>query len=137
VGGRGFGPPDRAVEVTRRKVVTNFHHHVEWPEHARATHAEERLASLQQRIDAAGPLQDAVNALLQPPLFQSAYLRGYGTLYSAAYRPRSGGVELLWPGQRWAQTMDAFVDGQREIVYAPGGYALAGQQDRSALEDFT
>jgi predicted choloylglycine hydrolase len=132
-----FVAPDRAVEVTRRKVVTNFQHQVEWPEHARATRAEERLASLQQRIDASGPLQDAVNALLQPPLFQSAYLRGYGTLYSAVYRPRSGAVELLWPGQRWAQTMDSFVDDRREIVYAPGGYALAGQQDRAVMQDLT
>jgi predicted choloylglycine hydrolase len=132
-----FVAPDRAVEVTRRKVVTNFQHHVEWPEHARATRAEERLASLQQRIDSAGPLQDAVNALLLPPLFQSAYLRGYGTLYSVVYRPHSGAVELLWPGQRWAQKMDAFVDGKREIVYASSGYALAGQQDRSVMDGFT
>jgi len=132
-----FVGPDRAVEVTRRKAVTNFQHRVEWPEHARATRSEERLASLQQRIDAGGPLQEAVDALLQPPLFQSSWLRGYGTLYSALYRPRSGAVELLWPGQRWMQSIDSFVDGQREIVYAPGGYALAGQQDRSVMQDLT
>ena len=129
-----FVAPDSAVEVTRRKVVTNFQHQIEWPEHARATREQERLACLQQHIDAKGPLQSAVDALLQPPLFQSAWLRGYGTLYSAVYRPRSGVVELLWPGQRWAQSVDGFAAGRREIVYAPGGYALAGQEDQAVMQ---
>jgi hypothetical protein len=50
-------------------------------------------------------------------LLQSAYLRGYGTLYSAVYKPRSGNVELLWPEQRWAQSLSGFSAGQRDIVY--------------------
>ncbi|MGS5087679.1 C45 family autoproteolytic acyltransferase/hydrolase [Hydrogenophaga sp. A37] len=114
-----FVSPDRPAEVTRRNAVTNFQHRVEWPEHARATHAELRLARLQQQIDGPGSLQQASNALLQPPLYQSAYLRGYGTLYSAIYRPRSDQVELRWPGQQWLQTVDGFAAGQREIVYVP------------------
>ncbi|HZT55219.1 MAG TPA: C45 family peptidase [Burkholderiaceae bacterium] len=129
-----FVAPDRAVEVTRHRAVTNFQHRVEWPEHARATRAQERLACLQQQMDAAAPLPAAIDALLQPPLFQSAWLRGYGTLYSAVYRPRSGGVELLWPGERWAQSVDDFEEGRREIVYAPGGYALAGQEDHAVMQ---
>lgn len=124
-----FVGPDRPAEVTRRKVVTNFQHRIEWPEHARATHAAERLARLQQQVDGPGSLQSAVDALLQPPLYQSAYLRGYGTLYSVVYRPVSGRVELLWPGVRWAQAMDSFAEGRREIVYAPGVDALAAPEE--------
>ncbi len=91
---------DRPAEAVRQRAVTNVQHRVEWPEHAQATHALERCARLQAQIDGPGTLADATQALLQPPLFQSAYLRGHGTLYSAVYRPRSGAVELLWPGQR-------------------------------------
>ena len=113
-----FVAPDRPTEVTRRKVVTNFQHQVDWPEHARATHAVERLTSLQAQIDAPpGTLAEASAVLLREPLFQSAWLRGYGTLYGAVYRPRSGGVELLWPDQRWVQTLSSFAEGEREIVY--------------------
>ena len=112
-----FVAPDRPTEVTRRNAVTNFQHQVDWPEHARATHSVERLASLQAQIDRPGSLAEATDALLREPLFQSAWLRGYGTLYGAVYRPRSGGVELLWPEQRWAQTLVAFAEGEREIVY--------------------
>jgi predicted choloylglycine hydrolase len=114
-----FVAPDRPAEVTRRNAVTNFQHQVDWPEHARATHAEERLQALQQQLDGPGTLTDATAALLQPPLFQAAYLRGYGTLYSAVYRPLSGQVELLWPGQQWLQNVDQFAPGQRDIVYTP------------------
>lgn len=114
-----FVAPDRPTEVTRRKAVTNFQHQVDWPEHARATHSVERLASLQARIDGPGTLAEATDALLREPLFQSAWLRGYGTLYGSVYRPRSGSVELLWPEQRWAQTLAAFAEGEREIVYVP------------------
>ena len=114
-----FVAPDRPAEVTRRNAVTNFQHQVDWPEHARATHAEERLQRLQQQLDGPGTLAEATAALLQPPLFQAAYLRGYGTLYSAVYRPQSGQVELLWPGQQWVQSVDQFEPGVRDIVYTP------------------
>lgn len=63
-----FLNPDRPVEVTRRRAVTNFQHTVEWPEHARATSACERLAALQQQIDAGTPARDAQAALLREPV---------------------------------------------------------------------
>jgi predicted choloylglycine hydrolase len=112
-----FVAPDRPTEVTRDKVVTNFQHQVDWPEHARATHSVQRRDCLQALIDAPVSLPQASAALLQPPLLQTAYLRGHGTLYSAIYKPRSGSVELLWPEQRWAQSLSGFSAGQRDIVY--------------------
>ncbi len=118
-----FVAPDRPTETTRDKVVTNFQHQVDWPEHASATNAVLRRDHLQAQIDGPGSLQDATAALLSEPLFQSAYLRGYGTLYSAVYRPRSGSIELLWPGQRWLQSLSSFSDGERTIVFAPASAA--------------
>jgi predicted choloylglycine hydrolase len=115
-----FLAPDRPPELTRRFATTNFQHRVDWPEHARATHSVERLRCLEQRLTTAGSTEEFANALLQPPLFQSSYLRGYGTLYTAVYLPRSGRAELRWPGVRWAQSLQAFTAGRRDIVYAPG-----------------
>jgi predicted choloylglycine hydrolase len=119
-----FLAPDRTPERTRRVATTNFQHDVDWPEHARATHSIERLECLEQRLAAATSAQQLADALLQPPLFQSSYLRGYGTLYTAVYRPRSGRAELLWPGVQWAQSIDSFTAGRRDIVYAPGAAGL-------------
>ncbi len=112
-----FVSPDRPTEVTRRNVVTNFQHEIEWPQHARATHAVERLHHLQRQIDGPGSATDAIAALLHPPLYQTAWLRGHGTLYSAAYRPCSATVELSWPGQAWNQSLRDFAPGERTIRY--------------------
>lgn len=114
-----FVSPDRPTEVTRRNAVTNYQHQVDWPEHARATHSVERRACLQTQLDGPGTAEDAVNALLRPPLYQTSWLRGYGTLYCAAYRPRSGTVELSWPDQRWMQPLHQFTEGARNIRYDP------------------
>ncbi len=112
-----FVAPDRPTEVTRQNAVTNYQHQVEWPEHARATHSVERRDCLQAQIDAGSTAAQMTEALLHPPLYQTSWLRGYGTLYGAAYRPRSGLVELVWPGQRWEQRLSAFAEGSRRIIY--------------------
>ena len=113
-----FVAPDRPTEVTRLNAVTNYQHRVEWPEHARATHAVERRDCLQAQVDVGSTAAQVTDALLHPPLYQTSWLRGYGTLYGAAYRPRSGTVELVWPGQRWEQRLSVFTQGARRIHYA-------------------
>lgn len=118
-----FIAPDRAAEVTRRSATTNFQHQVEWPEHARATRSVERLDCLEKAMAQAASADEVVAAMLRPPLYQTSYQRGYGTLYTAAYRPHGGSAELLWPGQRWVQSVDDFSAGERRIVYTDGGTA--------------
>lgn len=121
-----FVSPDRPAEVTQERAVTNFQHQVEWPEHARATLALERCQQLRAHIERPAALDVAAHALLEPPLFQTEYLRGHGTLYSALYRPRSGEVELRWPRQPpWRQSLLGFAPGERQLVYVRAGPAPA------------
>ncbi|KWZ39952.1 hypothetical protein WS72_19050 [Burkholderia savannae] len=112
-----FVNPDRPAEVTRRHAVTNFQSRIEWPEHARATRSPERLAALEAQISLRGPAQQAIDALLREPLYQDAWLRGYGTLYSAVYRPMSGRAELRWPGECWIQSLRTFEEGYRQPIF--------------------
>ena len=35
---------------------------------------------------------------MEPPLYSTEYSRGFGTLYTAAYRPADGVVTYHWPG---------------------------------------
>ena len=112
-----FVAPDRPTEVTRRVAVNNFQKKVEWAQHANATHSVERLSSLHAHLDSGGSAQSVADALLKPPLYQSSWERGYGTLYSAAYRPRSGRIALFWPGQQWLQSLADFSEGERRIQY--------------------
>jgi hypothetical protein len=52
-------------------------------------------------------------AFLEPPLHTTSLSRGFGTLYTAVYRPASGSVELRWPGIVWRQS---FADFREESV---------------------
>lgn len=112
-----FVGPDRAVEVTRDRAVTNFQRTVEWPEHARATRSPERLQALRKQVEGPGTAQQAITALLHEPLYQTAWMRGYGTLYSAVYRPASGLAELRWHHRCWEQSLTQFNEEQYDIVY--------------------
>jgi predicted choloylglycine hydrolase len=104
--------PDRPLSIGKTVVATNHQHVVEWPEHAEAVRSEERERHMLDLI-AKGDL--AVDRFLEPPLYSTDYDDGFGTLYTAAYRPASGAVEYRWPGLRWRQSCDAFEEGIRAV----------------------
>jgi hypothetical protein len=49
-----------------------------------------------------------ISAFLEPPLRNTEYLQGFGTIYTAAYHPTEGRVEYRWPGSVWEQSFDRF-----------------------------
>jgi hypothetical protein len=106
--------PDRRPLRRDGTAATNHPPEVEWPEHARATRSVEREARLLELLEADDDADPAA-AFLEPPLFTTAYADGFGTLYTAAYRPRDAAVEYRWRGARWRQSLDAFEEGTRTI----------------------
>lgn len=113
-----FVSPDRETEVVKRHAVTNYQHQIEWPQHATATLSYERLNFLEQVLTHSTHSSQVVQGLLTKPLYQDAWLRGYGTLYTAIYRPVSQRVELYWPQQLWPQSFEQFTEEQRTIILA-------------------
>ena len=113
-----FVAPDRPTEVLGRLAVTNHQHRVEWLAHARATLSEEREWMLSQGVRKAEDSEALLRTMLRPPLFQTAYSRGFGTLYTAAYRPHSLTAELLWPDRRWSQHCLDVQDGVLNVRFA-------------------
>ena len=111
-----FVGPDRPVEVTRRKAITNYQRFISGPS-TRATRASERLEAMERQLDGRTSEQMMAEALLVEPLYQNAWARGYGTLYTAVYRPLSGSIDLHWPGAVWTQSLRNFEEGQRDIIY--------------------
>ena len=43
-----------------------------------------------------------------PRLYATGFHERFGTLYTAEYPPAEGVVRYHWPGQTWAQSLDAF-----------------------------
>jgi predicted choloylglycine hydrolase len=115
-----FVAPDRPTEVREQRIATNHQHEVEWPRHATATRSVERAESLDQALVDASETEDMLKAFLRPPVFQTAYGRGYGTLYTAVYRPKDASAELVWPVARWRQSCAHFAEDARTIRFAEG-----------------
>jgi predicted choloylglycine hydrolase len=111
--------PDREPIFRAFPVATNHQGIVEWPEQAKATRTIEReqhVVALLESPDV-GPDQFA-DSFLAPPLYSTSYAHGFGTLYTAAYRPVSGTVEYRWPSHRWPLGFHGFVDGTHEEILA-------------------
>jgi len=110
-----FVNPDRPTETVDQLVSTNHQHQVEWQRHATATRSVERAAALQATSDSSAMADAALAAFFQPPLFQTSYEKGYGTLYTALYRPLDASCELVWRDGKWLQSCADFRDGTRTI----------------------
>ena len=108
--------PDRPVLISQAPLATNHQGEVEWQRHADATLSIERVRFLVRQLSRRGmSAPQLAEAFLRPPLHSKAYERGYGTLYTAIYRPARGEVEYRWPGLSWTFSFAAFGEGVRRI----------------------
>lgn len=113
--------PDRETLITNLAVATNHQERVEWVSHARFSATIERQRFLLQRLTLhREPEEKFVAAFLKPPLYSTAFDKGFGTLYTAIYRPRRDSMTLLWPSGRWDFTMEDFREGARRVAMPVG-----------------
>ncbi len=111
--------PDRATVITNAAVATNHQERVEWASHARFTATVERERFLLQRLTLhVEPEEKFIGAFLRPPLYSSAFDQGFGTLYTAVYRPWQAQMELRWPKAKWQLNLNEFHDDTR-VIFTP------------------
>lgn len=109
--------PDKPAVITHAAVATNHQENVEWVSHARFTATVERERYLLQRLTLHRETEEKfINAFLKPPLYSTAFSVGFGTLYTAVYRPRKREMEVHWPGAKWAFSLKNFSEGSRMIA---------------------
>jgi predicted choloylglycine hydrolase len=116
--------PDREPVFRSFPAATNHQGIVEWPEQARASGTVEREARIVALLeDPAVTPESFADAFLEPPLFSTAYDSGFGTLYTAAYRPAEGVVAYRWPELTWIRSFEAFEEGEYTVSLAEGAVA--------------
>jgi predicted choloylglycine hydrolase len=101
--------PDHDAVVTSDAACTNHQPGAEWAEHAVAHHSVERKECLDTLLH--DPLQDRtalIGHFLRSPLRNTQYQGTSGTLYTVAYEPLEGAVEMVWPSQRVRLSFDDF-----------------------------
>jgi predicted choloylglycine hydrolase len=112
-----LSPASEPVFITS-PVATN-HEPGPGPEAVAAPRSRERwelLASLVADRDL--DLEQLVTRFLEPPLHSAAYELGFGTLYTAVYRPADLAIEYRWPGSSWKHAIGSFASGRHEVVLA-------------------
>jgi predicted choloylglycine hydrolase len=94
--------PERPAVVSRSNVATNHQRDSDWDAHATRTRTVERKCFLEERLaDPAETKDHFVQSFLEPPIYNVEYEQAFGTLYTAAYEPGSGTMEVFWPRERW------------------------------------
>jgi predicted choloylglycine hydrolase len=98
--------PDRPARVTSRAVTTNHQGSVEWEPYAAAIRSVERAEHLEQLLAGGADVAAITAACLRAPLYASRFGDGFGTLYTAEYRPEEGIVRYHWPDRTWQHSLD-------------------------------
>jgi predicted choloylglycine hydrolase len=116
--------PDREPIFRGFPAATNHQGIVEWPEQARATRTIEREQRIVELLGDEAVTPEAFgDAFLRAPLFSTAYASGFGTLYTAIYRPAEGVAEYRWPAFSWTRSFDAFEQESHTETLAEGSVA--------------
>ncbi len=119
--------PDRKPVITHAAVATNHQERVEWSSHARFTATVERERFLLQRLTLHPETPERfIAAFLRPPLYSTAFSAGFGTLYTAAYRPRLGRLDMRWPDHVWRMSFSDFTPGIRHVAVPASGPVAPG-----------
>ena len=128
--------PDRPPSIGRALLATNHQDTVEWPEHAQAVRSEQRERRILGLLADPGLDDDRfVAAFLSPPLHSTDYGDGFGTLYTAVYRPGTAAVEYRWPGLTWRQSCSAFEEGMRAVRLPSSNRSSESSQDEPGHEN--
>jgi predicted choloylglycine hydrolase len=114
-----FVAPGITPETTRVRAATNHRGTVpDWPEHANTFRSVERQQALLDVLATTPDPETLVRAFGRPPLYNTAYAAGFGTIYTAAYRPDLGVVEYVWPGTTWRRGFES-PDATHTVVLGP------------------
>lgn len=102
-----FVAPDALPEYRPLPAATNHRGRTpEHPEHAAALRSVERHDLLLELIDGGVDRDGLAHAFMAAPVRAENFTGGFGTLYTAIYRPDEGSVEYRWPDQSFIRTFD-------------------------------
>ena len=128
--------PDRPARITGRAVATNHQGEVEWMPYAAAIRSVERQQRLEQLLADGAGASGVAAACLQPPLYATRFGQGFGTLYTADYRPGEGVVRYRWPDRTMERSLDQFESGdfRVELGVPTAGLPGLGQRPQQVAE---
>ncbi len=108
--------PDASPEYRSLAAATNHRGQTpEYPAHARQLRSVERHELLLESIDDGVDREALADSFMTEPLRAENFAGGFGTLYTAIYRPDQKSVEYRWPDRSFVRTFDD-PSGQMDFV---------------------
>ncbi|WP_172330698.1 C45 family autoproteolytic acyltransferase/hydolase [Mangrovicoccus sp. HB161399] len=123
-----FLAPDRPAIIARQPWAANHQLAVEWPRHGRISATLDRARLLAQ-LDGTGRAgaADLAAAFARPPLRSSNYRGGFGTVFTALYRPLRKSVELRFgSGRAGTWSIGRFAPSAFDVEYTDAGARFLG-----------
>lgn len=129
--------PDRPAIVTDDRFTTNHQLGVEWPRHGRFSNTLERAKHLASMFESTHLSTDLlINEFLRAPLASTGYEKGFGTIYTAVYRPLARRMSLHWmDGAREDHALENVIPGERFIHYSSAGSQAAARRSPHHPQD--
>ncbi|MFZ1750041.1 MAG: C45 family peptidase [Saprospiraceae bacterium] len=110
--------PDKAPLVTNEAFATNHQGTVDWPENAQFKQTLKRSNFIKNYLQSKNiSAKELAKAFLHPPLYNTKFKEGFGTLYTAVYQPENLIVKILWPDVAMERSFDSFEDEHLLIQY--------------------
>jgi predicted choloylglycine hydrolase len=99
-----FVGPGQPAEASELPATTNHRlDQIEHPTHAARFNSAGRLTELNELLSSAPSSKELVSAMLVPPVRNDHFEAGFGTLYTAEYRPAAGVATWHWPEATWTR----------------------------------
>ncbi len=121
---------DAKTRVSNARVATNHQAGSSWPKYQERVQSALRFEYLTDVVDQRAHSVDSfARQFLQPPLFNTEFAKGFGTLYTAAYYPCRGECHILWPENAWRFSFQDFVETEYRVSFNdPQGYPVRGER---------
>jgi predicted choloylglycine hydrolase len=121
---------DETTQVTNAAIATNQQAGGSWPKYQERVQTSLRFEYLTDVVSQRAHSVDSfAQQFLQPPLFNTEFAKGFGTLYTAAYYPSRGECHYLWPDNSWRFSFQDFVETEYPVSFIdPHGYRVRGER---------
>ncbi len=106
-----FVAPGEAPQVSDLPAAANHRGLIpEYPHHAARFRSVERQQCALDALQSSADSSELAAQFLRPPLHNTSYSTGFGTLYTAVYSPSTSTVEYRWPERSFVRTFDSAYD---------------------------
>jgi predicted choloylglycine hydrolase len=110
--------PDKKPLVTNDHFATNHQGKVDWPENAHFNQTVKRYNFIKNYLKSKKlSSKELAKAFLHPPLYNTKFTEGFGTLYTSVYQPEKLRMQLLWPTVSIERSFENFEEEQILVQY--------------------